>query len=432
MRFPILLTAAATLALVAALPGQTELVKAAALLNVHNGQYLRPGMVLVENGRIAAVGSDLQAPAGARIIDLGGETLLPGLIDCHVHLFLHAAAPGQRVDEQGQTVHESVPYRTILATLAAKDDLLAGFTAERDMGTEGAGSADTAVRTLINRGAIPGPRMWISGNAISIIGGHESARGYNPEIPIPDNATMVTGINQIVATIRDQIHQGATFIKMYETGSERMINGEYHVQYQFTEPELAAAVAEASREGTFVGVHDNGEPGALYAAQAGVASIDHATQLSPETMKLMVQKRIFAVPTFSVFEFFNSKEGGGRGGDDPVLDYKAAQFRQQLAAGVPIAMGTDVGPFPHGTQAQEFVWMVKFGMSPLAAIQSGTINGSELLRDSQNIGSLDAGKFADMVAVAGDPLQDISLLEHVRFVMKGGVVYKNEASANPQ
>lgn len=428
MRHSSLILAVAALALAGGLQAQTELVKAAALLNVHNGEYLRPGMVLIENGRIAAVGTNLQAPADAKVIDLGGETLLPGLIDCHVHLFLHAAPPGQRVDEAGQTFHESVPYRTILATLAAKADLMAGFTAERDMGTEGAGSADTAVRTLINRGAIPGPRMWISGNAISIIGGHEAARGYNPAIPVPDNADMVTGINQIIATIRTQIHQGATFIKMYETGSERMVNGEYHVQYQFTEPELAAAVAEANREGTFIGVHDNGEPGALYAAEAGVASIDHATQLSPETMKLMIAKRIFAVPTFSVFEFFNSKEGGGRGGDDPVLDYKAAQFRKQLAAGVPIAMGTDVGPFPHGTQAQEFVWMVKFGMAPLAAIQSGTLNGSELLRDDKNIGSIDVGKFADLVAVAGDPLRDISLLEHVRFVMKGGVVYKNEAA----
>lgn len=428
MRHSSLILAVAALALAGGLQAQTELVKAAALLNVHNGEYLRPGMVLIENGRIAAVGTNLQAPADAKVIDLGGETLLPGLIDCHVHLFLHAAPPGQRVDEAGQTFHESVPYRTILATLAAKADLMAGFTAERDMGTEGAGSADTAVRTLINRGAIPGPRMWISGNAISIIGGHEAARGYNPAIGVPDNADMVTGINQIIATIRTQIHQGATFIKMYETGSERMVNGEYHVQYQFTEPELAAAVAEANREGTFIGVHDNGEPGALYAAEAGVASIDHATQLSPETMKLMIAKRIFAVPTFSVFEFFNSKVGGGRGGDDPVLDYKAAQFRKQLAAGVPIAMGTDVGPFPHGTQAQEFVWMVKFGMAPLAAIQSGTLNGSELLRDDKNIGSIDVGKFADLVAVAGDPLRDISLLEHVRFVMKGGVVYKNEAA----
>jgi imidazolonepropionase-like amidohydrolase len=407
-------------------PTQPELLRAAAVLNVKTGQYIRPGMILVEGGRIAAVGSNLTAPAGAKVIDLPNLTLLPGLIDTHVHLFLHSAPPGQRVDEAGQTVHESVAYRTILATLHAKADLLNGFTAEKDMGTEGAGPADTDVRRLINEGRIPGPRMWISGNAISIVGGHEAARGYNPDIPILDNATMVTGITQLVGAIRDQIHRGATFIKMYETGSERMVDGQFHVQYQFTEPELAAGVEEAAREGTFVSVHDNGEPGALYAAQAGVASIDHATQLSPETMKLMVQKHIFAVPTFQVFEYFNSKAGGGRGGDDPVLDYKAAQFRQQIAAGVPIAMGSDVGPFPHGTQTDEFYWMVHFGLSPLAAIQAGTINASELLRDDKNIGSLDVGKYADIDGFPGDPLQDIRVLDHVRFVMKGGVIYKND------
>jgi len=400
------------------------LLKAAALLNVKTGAVLRPGRVLVENGRIAQVGTDLAAPAGAQTLDLGNLTLLPGLIDAHVHLFLHAAPAGQRVDEAGQTVRESVPERTILATLAAKSDLLAGFTAERDMGTEGAGSADTAVRNAINRGQIPGPRMWISGNAISIIGGHESARGYNPAIPIPDNADMVTGVPEIIATIRRQISQGATFIKMYESGSERMVNGEFHVQYQFTEPELAAAVQEAAREGTFIGVHDNGEPGTLYAAQAGVASIDHATQLSPETMRLMVQKHIFAVPTFTIFEFFASPEGGGRGGPNPTNEYKAAEFRKQIAAGVPFAMGSDVGPFPHGTQGKEFYWMVHYGMAPLAAIQAGTINAAQLLRDDKDLGSLDPGKFADIVGVAGDPLQDITLLEHVAFVMKGGVVYK--------
>lgn len=402
-----------------------ELLKAAALLDVKTGQYIRPGMILVESGRIAAVGTNLAAPEGARILDLPDLTLLPGLIDCHVHLFLHSAPAGQRVDEAGQTVRESVPERTILATLAAKADLMAGFTAERDMGTEGAGSADTAVRQAINSGEIPGPRLWISGNAISIIGGHESARGYNPAIPIPDNATMVTGVEQIIATIRQQIHDGATFIKMYETGSERMANGDFQVQYQFTEPELAAAVAEAAREGTFVGVHDNGEPGTLYAAQAGVESIDHATQLSPETMRLMVQKHIFAVPTFTIFEYFASPEGGGRGGPNPTNEYKAAQFRKQIAAGVPFAMGSDVGPFPHGTQAKEFYWMVHYGLSPLAAIQAGTINGAQLLRDDHNLGSLDPGKFADIVGVSGDPLQDITLLEHVQFVMKGGIIYKS-------
>ncbi|MGH9474669.1 MAG: amidohydrolase family protein [Terriglobales bacterium] len=407
-------------------PTQPELLRAAAVLNVKTGQYIRPGMILVERGRIAAIGANLTAPDGAKVIDLPNLTLLPGLIDAHVHLFLHSAPPGQRVDEGGQTVHESVAYRTILATLHAKADLLNGFTSEKDMGTEGAGPADTAVRQLINSGRIEGPRMWISGNAISIIGGHESARGYNPDILIPDNATMVTGITQLVAAIREQIHEGSTFVKMYETGSERMVNGEYKVQYQFTEPELAAGVEEAAREGTFVSVHDNGEPGTLYAAQAGVASIDHATQLGPETMRLMVQKRIFAVPTFQVFEYFNSKAGGGRGGPDPVLDYKAAQFRKQIAAGVPFAMGSDVGPFPHGTQSEEFYWMVHFGLSPLAAIQAGTINGSELFRDDKDIGSLDIGKYADIDGFTGDPLQDITVLEHVRFVMKGGVVYKND------
>lgn len=405
------------------------LLRAAALLNVKTGQYTRPGMILVENGRIAAVGSDLAAPAGAKTMDLGDLTLLPGLIDCHVHLFLHAAPPGQRVDEQGQTVHESVPERTILATLAAKADLMAGFTAERDMGTEGAGSADTAVRQAINDGEIPGPRMWISGNAISIVGGHETARGYNPALLIPDNATMVTGVNELIATIRQQIKEGATFIKMYETGSERMVNGEFRAQYQFTEPELAAAVEEAAREGTFVGVHDNGEPGTLYAAQAGVDSIDHAAQLSPETMRIMVQKHIFAVPTFTIMEYFNSPEGGGRGGADPAEEYKAAQFRKQIAAGVPFAMGSDVGPFPHGTQGKEFTWMVHYGLSPLAAIQAGTVHGAELLRADKNIGSLEVGKYADIVGVAGDPLQDISRLEHVSFVMKGGVIYKGAKAA---
>jgi len=407
-------------------PAPPVLLRAAAVLDVKTGQCTKPGMVLVENGRISAVGSNLSAPAGAKTLDLGNITLLPGLIDAHVHLFLHAAArPGQRVDEGGQTVHESVPERTILATLAAKADLMAGFTAERDMGTEGAGSADTAVRQAINAGQIPGPRMWISGNAISIVGGHESARGYNPAILIPDNADMVTGVNELIATIRRQISQGSTFVKIYESGSERMVNGEFHVQYQFTEPELKAAVDEAAREGTFVGVHDNGEPGTLYAAQAGVASIDHAAQLSPETMKLMVEKHIFAVPTFTIVEYFNSPEGGGRGGPNASLDYKAAQFRKQLAAGVPFAMGSDVGPFPHGTQGKEFTWMVHFGMSPLAAIQAGTINGAELLRSDKSFGSIEVGKFADIVGVAGDPLQDISLLEHVAFVMKGGVVYKS-------
>lgn len=405
-------------------PATVELVKAAALLDVCTGQMMRPGMVLVQGERIEQVGSNLTAPAGAQVIDLGDLTLLPGLIDCHVHLFLHSAPVGQRADETGQTVRESVPYRTLLASLSARDDLMAGFTTERDMGTEGAGNADTAVKRAIDSGLIPGPRLWISNNAISIIGGHEDVVGYNPAILIPPNADMVTGVNELITTIRQQHKDGATFVKMYETGSERMVNGEFQATPQFSEAELQAAVEEAARLGTFVGVHDNGEPGTLWAAEAGVASIDHAAQLSPQTMQLMVQKHIFAVPTFTILEYFNSTEGGGRGTTSAAELYKIAQFKKQLAAGVPIAMGSDVGPFPHGTQAKEFAYMVQYGMAPLAAIQAGTIHGSELLRDSQDIGTIEPGKFADMVAVAGDPVQDISLLQSVKFVMKGGQVYK--------
>ncbi|MGH9475387.1 MAG: amidohydrolase family protein [Terriglobales bacterium] len=404
------------------------LIEAAAMLNVHNGQYTRPARILVEHGRIAALGADVTAPPGVKVLDLGNLTLLPGLIDCHVHMFLHPMAYGHSPDEAGQTIRESVPERTIIATIQAKQDLLAGFTTERDMGTEGAGPADTALRQAINDGEIPGPRLWISGNAISIIGGHEAIYGYNPAILIPQNADMVTGTTQLIEAIRRQHYEGSTFVKIYETGRDDFHDGVFHTPYQFTEAQLAAAVQEAARLGTFVGVHDQGEPGTLYAAEAGVASIDHATQLSPETMQLMIKKHIFAVPTFTVFEAFHSKALGGPGGTSPLIEYKARQFRKQLAAGVPIAMGTDVGPFPHGTQTQEFYWMVHYGMAPLAAIQAGTINGAELVRDDKDLGSLDAGKYADIVGVAGNPLQDITLLEHVKFVMKGGQVYKNEGN----
>ena len=237
-------------------------------------------------------------PQGAKIIDLGDTTLLPGLIDAHVHLFLHPGA------EDLQTVEESVPWRTILAEQAAKADLLAGFTAERDMGTEGAGSADTAVRDAIDQGLIPGPRLRISGNAIDILGGHEDANRFNPAQHVLSNADYANSAEQLVEVMREQHKEGSDFVKIYETGPDRMIDGVLHTPYQYTEAQLAAAVEEAHRLGTAVAVHAMGEPGTLYAAQAGVASIDHATQLSDETMRLMREKHIFAVPTFAIFDYF--------------------------------------------------------------------------------------------------------------------------------
>ncbi len=393
---------------------------AARLLDVQTGRMVTPAEVLVEGERISEVGPKVTHPAGADIIDLGDRTLLPGLIDAHVHLFLHPGA------EDLQTVEESVPQRTIMATLAARADLMAGFTAERDMGTEGAGSADTAVRNAINHGLIPGPRLRISGNAIDITGGHEDAIKFNPAQHVLSNATYANSAEELVAAIREELKEGADFIKIYETGPDSIRDGQFHTPYQYTEAQLSAAVQEAARVGKRVGVHATGEPGTLYAAEAGVESIDHANQLSEETMRLMREKQIPAVPTFTIFEYFAehaaTPEDGAR--EHRMLDMKVQEFRKQLAAGVPMAVGSDVGPFPHGTQAREFVLMVKYGMKPLAVLQADLLNGAKVLGWEGQIGELKPNYLADVIAVPGDPLQDIGALEKVQFVMKGGVVYR--------
>lgn len=396
------------------------LLHAARLLDIESGRLLTPGEVLVVGDRISAAGSSVSHPAGAEVIDLGDATLMPGLIDAHVHLFLHPGA------EDLQTVQESVPQRTITAVLAARADLMAGFTAERDMGTEGAGSADTAVRNAIDQGLVPGPRLRISGNAIDILGGHEDAIEFNPAQHVLSNATYANNVFEIITAIREQFKEGADFIKMYETGHDSLEDGRFHTPYQFSEAELAAAVAETARVGKRVAVHATGEPGTLYAAQAGVASIDHALQLSAETMRLMREKQIPAVPTFTIFEYFADHAASSPQAfrERVFLDYHAREFRNQLAAGVPMAVGSDVGPFPHGTQARELVLMVQYGMTPLAALQADILNGAKLLGWEGQIGALKQGYLADVIAVPGNPLEDIAVVEKVSFVMKAGVVYR--------
>jgi imidazolonepropionase-like amidohydrolase len=400
--------------------GQAIVLHAARLLDVAAGRVVTPGEVLVEGEQIVEAGPAVAHPAGAQVIDLGDTTLMPGLIDAHVHLFLHPGA------EDLQTVEESVPQRTITAALQARDDLMAGFTAERDMGTEGAGSADTAVRNAIHQGRIPGPRMRISGNAVDILGGHEDANRFNPEQHVLSNATYANNAEELVKVIREQFKEGADFIKIYETGRDVVRNGLFSTPYQYTEAQLAAAVQETSRVGKHVAVHATGEPGTLFAARAGVVSIDHADQLSEETMRLMREKQIYAVPTFTISEYFAEHA------ESPVraaalresLELHVQQFKRQLAAGVPMAVGSDVGPFPHGTQGREYVLMVKYGMTPAAALQAGLIHGAKLLGWEGRIGELKKGYWADVIAVSGDPLQDISAVERVRFVMKGGVIYR--------
>jgi imidazolonepropionase-like amidohydrolase len=419
---------AALLVLPALVPGlifaqsasSTVVLRAAHLLDVEGGRLVTPGEVLVEGNRIAAAGAKVDRPAGAQIIDCGDATLMPGLIDAHVHLFLHPGA------EDLQTVEESVPERTILAALAARDDLNAGFTAERDMGTEGAGSADSAIRNAIDKGLIPGPRLRVSGNAIDILGGHEDANHYNPAQHVLSNATYANSTEQIIEVMREQYKEGADFTKMYQTGPDSIIDGRLSTPYQYSREQLSAAVQEAARVHKVVGVHATGEPGTLFAAQAGVASIDHADEISPETMALMKQKGIFAVPTFTIMEYFASHAASSAAEKhmEEILKVKRANFRRQLEAGVPMAVGSDVGPFPHGTQAAEYVWMVKYGMNPADALQAGLLHGAKLLGWESAIGALRAGYFADVIAVRGDPLNDITALQRVSFVMKNGVVYR--------
>jgi imidazolonepropionase-like amidohydrolase len=417
---PLLLSAACVLGQSpAAAPEKTVVLHAAHLLDVERGSLITPGEVLVRGSKIVEAGASVTHPAGAEVFDLGSATLMPGLIDAHVHLFLHPGA------EDLQTVQESVPWRTILAEQAAKDDLMAGYTAERDMGTEGAGSADTAVREAIDQGLIPGPRMRMSGNAISILGGHEDAMHYNPAAHVPSNADYANNATELVETIRRQLKEGADFIKIYETGKDHLRDGKFSTPYQYTEEELAVAVKETARQGTRVGVHCTGEPGALYAAKAGVASIDHADYLSDETMRIMKEKQIYAVPTFTIVEFFGKHADPSVGDwDDASQKFHAAEFKKQLAAGVPMAVGSDVGPFPHGTQAREMELMVQYGMSPAEVLKADLIHGARLLDWEGQIGELKPGYFADVIAVAGNPLENISAVKSVSFVMKNGVVYK--------
>jgi imidazolonepropionase-like amidohydrolase len=396
------------------------------MLDVTAGKLIAPAEIRIQGERIAAMGTSVAHPTGAKVIDLGDVTLMPGLIDAHVHLFLHPGA------EDLQTVEESVPQRILVAADAARLDLLAGFTAERDMGTEGAGCADVAVRNAINSGLIPGPRTRVSCNAIDLLGGHEDAIGYNPAQHVLSNADFANSAQQLVEVIREQRKGGADFTKIYETGKDSIQDRTFTTPYQYTEAELAAAVAEAARtggtptSGRGIAVHATGEPGTGYAVAAGVASVDHAYQLNETTMKAMHDKEIYAVPTFAITEYFaDHAETPERAAQEHALQaFHAAEFKKQMAAGVPFAVGSDVGPFPHGTQAREMELMVQYGMKPADVLHADLINGAKLLGWSGQIGELKPGYYADIIAIQGNPLEDITTLRKVIFVMKNGAVVK--------
>jgi imidazolonepropionase-like amidohydrolase len=401
-------------------------VRAGKLLDVRSGKMLSNQVIVIRGDRIVRVapGDDVKIPTGAVIVDLSHSTVLPGLIDCHTHIMLTDIDDSHYDDI---LLKQSWQYRTILATLNVKADLMAGFTSMRDVETEGSMYSDVDVRNAINQGLIPGPRLRVSTRGISSTGGY-GLSGYSPEVDVPIGVQTVDGVVEARKAVREQSSYGADLIKIYGTDRYSFTpEGKEVSVANFTFEEIQAIVDEARLKGIKVACHAYDGPGLHYCIDAGVASIEHGIQLDDEAIKKMVAKGTYLVPTLYVYagalEKIDLEKSDGK--TTRVILHETS-FRKALAAGVKIAFGTDAGPFPHGTQAIEFEWMTRYGMTPLAAIQSATINAADLLGWADRVGSIEPGKFADIIAVSGDPLDDIKQLEQVKFVMKGGAIVRND------
>jgi len=374
--------------------------------------------VLVRGDKIAAVGprASIKAPSSARVIDLPNATLLPGLIEGHSHLFLHPYAETPWSD---QVLKEALALRVARATVAARRTLEAGFTTERDLGTEGAGYADVGLEQAINQGIIPGPRLLVATRAIVATGSYGPS-GFDPRWDVPQGAMEADGIDGIIHAVRTQIKHGAQWIKLY-ADHEWGPNGE--TEPTFTLDELKAAVEVARSSGRYVSAHARGNLGVLHAVLAGVTTVEHGDSVTPEVFKMMVDRGIPLCPTLSGNEAGFIRDGWRKGIDPmpPAVALKHRTFKAALEAGVTICNGSDVGAYPHGDNAQEIELLVEYGMTPVQALQSATVVDARAFHLSDR-GSIAPGLLADLVAVAGDPTHDIHALRRVRFVMKGGQV----------
>ena len=404
---------------------QVTAIRAGHLFDSASGHMLADQVILTRGDRVAEVGPSKQVkiPEGAHVIDLTGATVLAGLIDAHTHLLLTGESHG-RYEEQ--ILKESWQYRTIEAVLNAKHDLEAGFTAMRDCETEGAMYSDVDVKTAINRGLVPGPRLEVATRAMSTTGGYP-LEGYSPEVTMPSGVEIVDGVEEARKAVREQIKYGADFIKIYGTHHFYFTpEGQMVSIPTFSLAEVKAITDEAHAEGHKVACHAYGGPGLHNCIEGGVDSIEHGLDLDPQAITEMAERGTWLVPTLYVYEFEPEDDLAATGGKTSRARIHETSFRKALAAGIKIAFGTDVGPFPHGTQAKEFEYMTRFGMTPAAAIQAATTRAAELMGWSERVGSIAPGKFADIIAVSGDPLADITELERVKFVMKGGEVVKND------
>jgi imidazolonepropionase-like amidohydrolase len=406
-------------------------LRCGALWDGRGGKTNGPTLVEVRAERIVSVRPASSAGvADGKVIDLSGLTCLPGLIDSHTHVLLQGDITSAEYDEQ--LLKQSPEYRTILATVNARRMLSWGFTSIRDVETEGAGYADVDVKTAIERGVIPGPRMQVATRALDVTGAYPLI-GYAPATIVPKGVQEVDGADGARRAVREQIYHGADWIKVYSDRSYKVQpNGTLDDIPTFTLEELRAIVDEAHRQRHKVASHAMALQGVHNSVQAGVDSIEHGNYIADEDLRMMVQKGIFYVPTIYVGEYV--AEGRAKAGAPVWMQMGAIHektFRRALKAGVKIAFGTDIGGFDwHINPAREFSWMVKFGMTPEQALRSATVAGAELLGWSEKLGTLEAGKLADIIAVPADPLADVTRLEQVRFVMKDGIVYP-PAEATP-